>query len=221
MILLQEKDTQPLMMGVCDQCAQYNNNELVTLVRDQFGTHYGLNQQTPTDSAKVELEFPSGGVEFNIAGVSFFMPGRGTQSVPAGPNVFVDLLEAGRLREFMALRRGISNCHGITSALYRDLDDAGWAQHFALKRGSCEVLKSGSASADNRLSVHAPRNPRRDLPRASRVWNNARLQTRWSATARLSPSILCVPRRFSRVRRGCPAGSSCPLGKFPKRTWTK
>jgi hypothetical protein len=42
----------------------------------------------------------------------------------------------------MALRRGIGNCHGITNALRRDLKDAGWAQSFAFKRGSCEVLKS-------------------------------------------------------------------------------
>jgi hypothetical protein len=141
MVLLQEKDTSPLMMGVCDQCAQYSNDELLTLVRDQFGKHYGLDQQAPTDSAKVALEFPPG-IGFNIAGVPFFMPGRDTPSIPGGPNVFVDLLEAGRLPEYMTLRRGISNCHGITGALYRDLDDAGWAQSFAFKRGSCEVLKS-------------------------------------------------------------------------------
>src|SRR6516225_989997 len=36
---------------LCDQCAQYNNNELLTLVRDQFGKHYGLDQQAPADSA--------------------------------------------------------------------------------------------------------------------------------------------------------------------------
>jgi hypothetical protein len=141
MILLQEKDIQPLMMGVCVQCAQYSNNELLTLVRDQFGKHYGLDQQTPTDSAMVELEFPPG-IWFNIAGVTFCMPGRETLSIPGGPNVFVDLLEAGQLREFMILRRGVSNCHGITNALYRDLDDAGWAQSFALKRGSSELLRS-------------------------------------------------------------------------------
>ena len=139
MILLQEKDTQPMMMGVCGQCAQqYSNGELVTLVRDQFGEHYGLD---PAGSAKAVLEFPPG-VAFTIAGVTFVMPGRETPSIPGGPNVFVDLLEAGQLREFMALRRGISNCHGITGALYRDLDDAGWAQSFAFKRGSSEPLKS-------------------------------------------------------------------------------
>jgi hypothetical protein len=32
--------------------------------------------------------------------------------------------------------------HGITGALYRDLDDAGWAQRFAFKCGSSELLKS-------------------------------------------------------------------------------
>jgi hypothetical protein len=146
MILLQEKDVQPLMMGVCSQCAQYSNDELLTLVRDQFGKCYGLDQRAPADSAWVELEFPAG-VWFTIAGVTFCMPGRETPSVPGdGPNVFVDLLEAGRLPEYTTLRRGVSNCHGITSALYRDLDDAGWAQSFALKRGSSELLKSAHYS---------------------------------------------------------------------------
>jgi hypothetical protein len=141
MILLQEKDVSPLILGVCVQCAQYSNAELVTLVRDQFGKHYGLDQQAPANSARVELEFPPG-IGFNIAGVSFVMPGREARSIPGGPNVFVDLLEAGQLREFMSLRRGISNCHGITNALYRDLKDAGWVPPFALKCGSSELLKS-------------------------------------------------------------------------------
>jgi hypothetical protein len=150
MILLQEKDTSPLMMGVCPQCAQYSNAELVILVRDQFGKHYGLDRQAPANSAKALLEFPPG-VWFEITTphgvkVQFAMPGREAPSIPGGPNggpnVFVDLLEAGQLHEFMMLRRGVGNCHGITNALRRDLTDAGWAQHFAFKSGSCEVLKS-------------------------------------------------------------------------------
>jgi hypothetical protein len=141
MFLLLEKDVSLLILGVCGQCAQYSNDELLTLVRDQFGEHYGLDQQAPAGSAKVALELPPG-IGFHVAGVPFFMPGRNISSIPGGPNVFADLLEAGRLPEYMTLRRGISNCHGITNALYRDLDDAGWAQSFAFKRGSCEVLKS-------------------------------------------------------------------------------
>jgi hypothetical protein len=142
MILLQEKDIQPLMMGVCAQCAQkYSNAELVALVKDQFGQHYGLDRQSLTNGAKAMLEFPPG-VWFEIAGVQFAMPGRESPSVPGGPTVFVDLLEAGQLPEFISLRRGISNCHGITNALRRDLTDAGWAQRFAFKRGSCEILRS-------------------------------------------------------------------------------
>jgi hypothetical protein len=141
MILLQEENVAAIILGVCSQCAQYSNDELLTLVRDQYGNHYGLDQQAPTDSAKVALAFPPG-IGFNIAGVSLFMPGRKKPSIPGGPNVFADLLEAGRLPEYMTVRRGISNCHGITGALYRDLDDAGWAQRFVFKRGSCEVLKS-------------------------------------------------------------------------------
>jgi hypothetical protein len=109
--------------------------------KGQFGKHYGLDQQAPANSAKVALEFPPG-VWFSIAGVTFAMPGRETPSIPGGPNIFVDLLEAGQLREFMILRRGISNCHGITNALHRDLKDAGRAQRFAFKRGSSELLKS-------------------------------------------------------------------------------
>jgi hypothetical protein len=141
MFLLPEKDVPPLVLGVCGQCAQYSNDELLTLVRNQFGHHYGLKQQAPANSAQVTLEFPPG-IGFTIAGVSFVMPGRDTPSIPGGPAVFVDLLEAGRLPEFMTLRRGISNCHGITTELYHDLDDAGCAQSFAFKRGSTGLLKS-------------------------------------------------------------------------------
>jgi hypothetical protein len=141
MVLLQDADVAPMMMGVCSQCAKYGNGELLALVREQLSNRYGLDQRAPADSAMVELELPPG-IGFTIAGVSFFMPGREPPSIPGGPNVFVDLLEAGQLREFMTLRRGISNCHGITDALYRDLQDAGYAQLFAFKRGSSEKLRS-------------------------------------------------------------------------------
>jgi hypothetical protein len=89
MFLLPEKDVAPLVLGVCNACAQHSNAELLALVRDQFGKYYGLDQQSPANSARVELEFPPG-IWFTIAGVSFAMPGRETPSVPGGPNVFVD-----------------------------------------------------------------------------------------------------------------------------------
>jgi len=70
------------------------------------------------------------------------MAGRETPSIPGGPNVFVNLLEAGQLPGFITLRRGISNCHGIVSAVHHDLNDAGCAHLFAFKRGSSDLLKS-------------------------------------------------------------------------------
>ena len=140
-----EKDAQPLGMGVCVQCARYSDDELRALARDQFGDYYGLDQQPPENSARAEIECPPG-LGFTIAGVSFFMSGRETPSIPGGPTVFVNLLEAGQLPEFITLRRGISNCHGIVNALYHDLDDAGCAGLFAYKRGSSNLLKSAHDS---------------------------------------------------------------------------
>jgi hypothetical protein len=151
MILLQEKDTQPLIMGVCAQCAQYSNNELVTLVMDQFGKYYGFDRQTPANSAKVALEFPPG-VGFNIAGVSFFMPGREAPSIPGGPNVFADLLETGQLHEFMALRP--------SSLLWRSaLRRRSAARHAS----SHQIMtsSSGSSPASLRSSSGASLVPRR------------------------------------------------------------
>src|SRR5262249_44581701 len=111
------------------------------LARDQFGKHYGLSQQPPKYKARVEIDHPPG-IIFAIADVPFFMPGRETPSIPAGPAVFVGLLEAKQLPEFTVFRHGTSNCHGIVSAIYHDLNDAGCAHLFAFKRGSSGLIKN-------------------------------------------------------------------------------
>jgi hypothetical protein len=137
-----EEHARPIGMGVCDSCAaQYDDDGLRALVREQYGSHYGLKQQPPENSARVEIDFEPG-IAFVAEGVPFFLPGRKTPTMPGALAAFIELLEAGELQKFMTLRRGISNCHGIVGALYQDLVDTGCAHLFVAKRGSCGLLKT-------------------------------------------------------------------------------
>jgi hypothetical protein len=137
-----ERNAPPIVMGVCNTCAaRFGDDELRARVKDQLARCYGLDRKSPVNSARIRLEFPAG-VGFKIAGVSFVMPGRETPSIPAEPVVFVDLLEAGKLPQFMTFRRGVSNCHGIVDMLRKELTDAGYAHLFTARRGSSALLKS-------------------------------------------------------------------------------
>jgi hypothetical protein len=89
-------------------------------------------------AARAEIMIPEG-IQCVIAGVPIFIA---RTEIPGAVIPFVELLETDRLRQFMVLRRGISNCHGIVKALYQDLEDAGCEHLFAFKRGSSELLKS-------------------------------------------------------------------------------
>jgi hypothetical protein len=138
MFVQTEKTAPAVSMGVCEHCANYNNDHLRMLVREQFGRHYGLDQQPPANSAKSEVILENV-TNFVIDEVPICMASRDGITAVA---VFLDLLEDGKLLEFKTLRRGVSNCHGTVNALYHDLQDAGCLHLFAFKRGSSELMRS-------------------------------------------------------------------------------
>jgi hypothetical protein len=94
-----EEHGPPIGMGVCDACAaQYDDDGLRTLVREQYGGHYGLSQQPPEHTARVEIEFEPG-IGFAVEGVSFFLPGRKTPTMPGALAAFAYAAIRERMRQ--------------------------------------------------------------------------------------------------------------------------
>src|SRR5262249_34572066 len=121
-----DKNASPVVMGLCVSCARHSDDELRAIAREQFAHYFGLHRRIPAGAARVELTLPAG-IERAVEGVPFFIAGA---EIPAGATFFAELLKAGKLKRFVAFRRGISNCHGIVQTLRREIEDAGAVRAF-------------------------------------------------------------------------------------------
>lgn len=129
----------PIAMGVCSQCGQLSNGELLAIMRDGFAKSYGFGP--PPGTGRLPMEFCS--CLFTVAGVEIAVAiDDDSKPLPNAAVAFSSLLETQKLPGFIAFRHGVGNCHSIVEHLRRDLAKIDLAEMFSYKRGSSLGLRT-------------------------------------------------------------------------------
>jgi hypothetical protein len=137
------KSLPPVCSGICPECAKKSDEEILAILRDEFGERRGLAKmpsgtavaQMPIDPSTVHETDPIDGVRLRIV-----TEGNPADCAPAV--IFTGLLEQRKLRRLLLYHGGGNNCHFITAQIYLDLVEIGMADKFAFKIGNAGVLKS-------------------------------------------------------------------------------
>ena len=129
-------EAAPMGMAACEACSKKSNEDILTVLRSEFASEFGIHPAKPSDHNGAPFEEML--TERTVHGMRLGVVGEMGQECLVA-DVFSGLLYERKLPRFVFAFRGHNNCFAITRQLYFDFKALGIEEHFAWKEGFSSV----------------------------------------------------------------------------------